>query len=209
MVPDKVWGHITPPIHAGDIVEKFKDETTRALGAYQILPEGPEPCTDKYGYCRVSVNIPLSEELYNQLLNGCSGYRAQYFLGIENGEAFNSLLVNTIAPIIVKSECLYRDKFTSDLCQKSLCGRYSKFWFSKEITDPSGQDYLDGLPEVIMVERWQRYWKDRTKPWKGLLAPDPENKCVLLNGTFVDPQTGDDYEQKPGRSKQLYDSGWT
>ncbi len=46
------------------------------------------------------------------------------------------------------------------------------------------------------------------KPRKGLLAPIPESLSVLLNGTFVD-EAGTPYEQKPHRSKQICDSGWT
>lgn len=208
-VENNIWGYKTPSIEPYDIVEKLKEETTRGLEQFQVLPEGPDPCRDRPGYCRVSVNIPLSQELYDQFMNGSSGYRGQYFLGIENGEAFNRLLVVSIAPIIVNAVSLYKDMFDPDLCKKSLCGSFSKFWFSKEITDPSGQDYLCGLPEVIRVERWKDYWKYRVKPWKGLLAPKPENRCVLLNGTFIDPSTGEVYEQKPTRSQQLYESGWT
>lgn len=208
-VGDYIWGHRTPSIAPHDIIEKLKEETKRGIEQFQVLPEGPEPCFDRPGYYRVSVNIPLSQELYDQFLNGSGGYRAQYFLGIANGEAFNRLLVMSIAPIIVKSVSLYKDFIEPNLFEESLCGRFSKFWFSREITDPSGHDYLCGLPEVIRVERWKEYWKHKAKPWKGLLAPNPENGYVLLNGTFIDPNTEEIYEQKPARSQQLYESGWT
>ena len=49
----------------------------------------------------------------------------------------------------------------------------------------------------------------RVRPHKGLLAPEPENTVILLNGAFIGLQSTDDYEQKPGRSKELYETGWT
>lgn len=208
-VEDHIWGHKTFPITPYDIVERVKEETRCGIGKFNVLPEW-EPCDDRPEYGRVSVNIPLSRKLYDQLMNGSSGYRAQYFLGIKNGEKFNRLLVNSIAPIIVGSESLYNnEKLDRDICKKSLCGKFSKFWFSKEITDLSEQDYLCKLPEVISIERWKNYWGYKAKPWKGLLAPIPESRCVLLNGTFIDPSSGKVYEQKPTRSQQLHASGWT
>lgn len=208
-VETSIWGYKTPSITPYDILERLKEETTCEIRKFNVLPEDLEDCNDKPGYYRVSVNIPLSQELYDQLMNGSSGYRAQYFLGIRNGEKFNRLLVDSIAPIIVNSESLYNNKIDRDTFQKSLCGRFSKFWFSKEITDLARQDYLRGLPEVISVERWRNYWKCKDKPWKGLLAPLPESQCILLNGTFIDPSSGKIYEQKPTRSQQLHESGWT
>ena len=164
MVDENVWGYRAQPIHADEIVDRLKDEVSQGILGYQILPEEPEECRDKAGYKRVSVNIPVSAILYDQFFNGCSGYRAQYFIGIENGEFFNRLLVDIISPIIVNAENLYSDKFTRAFCDQSLCGRFSKFWFSREITDPSGQAYLDKLPEVISVDRWKNHWEHGLDP---------------------------------------------
>jgi hypothetical protein len=202
------WGHLSPEIAPAEIIERLKEQTERAIHDYAALPEGPEPCNAKAGYFRVSVTVPLTTRFFDQLMNGATGYRAHYSVGIESGEAFNLRLVEAIAPIIVRSEHLYRDRFERDLCQRSLCGRFSKFWFPKEITDPSAQSRLEELKEELRVVRWMKYWRERPKPWKGLLVPIPESRSVLLNGTFVN-DAGEVYEQKPGRSKQIFDCGWT
>jgi hypothetical protein len=34
----------------------------------------------------------------------------------------------------------------------------------------------------------------------------PESRALLLNGTFID--ASGDYEQKPGRSQQIFETGW-
>jgi hypothetical protein len=156
----------------------------------------------------VSVAIPLNTTLFDQLVNGPTGYRAHYSVGIESGESFNRRLVEAIAPIIARSEHLYSDKFDRLFCQRSLLGRFSKFWFPKEITDPNAKSHLQQLEEELRVVRWGTYWQQHPKPRKGLLAPIPESGVVLLNGTFVN-DTGEEYEQKPGRPKQIFESGWT
>jgi hypothetical protein len=141
-------------------------------------------------------------------MNGATGYRAHYSVGVECGESFNRCLVEAVAPIVMRADHLYKDKFDCFLCRSSLFGPFSKFWFTKELTDPSAQDQLLKFKEEIGEPRWLAYWRGRAKPWKGLLVPVLDNPAVLLNGSFVNG-AGEAYEQKPGRSKQLFDSGWT
>jgi hypothetical protein len=146
--------------------------------------------------------------LFDQLMNGATGYRAHYSVGIESGEDFNRQLVEAVAPIIVHAEHLYKDKFDYILCERSLFGPFSKFWFTKELTDLSAQAYLLKFQEELRVPQWLEYWRNRPRPRNGLLAPVLDEPAVLLNGTFVN-NAGEAYEQKPGRSGQLLDSGWT
>jgi len=152
------------------------------------------------------ISLPLT--LYDQLMNGPTGYRAHYSVGIECGVNFNRRLVEAVAPIIVCAEHLYKDKFDPFLCKSSLLGPFSKFWFPKELTDLSAQDQLEKFKEVILVARWIAYWRNENGLKKGMLAPIPDEPSVLLNGTFVN-EAGEAYEQKPYRSRQLFESGWT
>jgi hypothetical protein len=141
-------------------------------------------------------------------MNGPMGYRAHYAMSIEAGETFNRELLSGVVPGLVKAEELYRDLFTPAHCADSLRGPFSKLWFPKQFTDPSVPFSYARWPEVISIPSWCAYWRKRPKPWKGLLAPIPEEPAVLLNGTFV-ARGADPYEQKPFRSRQLYDLGWT
>ena len=165
------WGHLTEAITPAAIVRGVTEETEQALHCYAALPEDPERCCDKDGYHRVSVMIPLASVLFDQLMNGATGYRAHYAVGIDVGEDFNRRLVNAAAPIIVSSVNLYRNSFGEVLCERSLLGPFSKFWFSKELTDPSGQTELLNYAEELCVPRWVEYWRDRPQPRKGLIAP--------------------------------------
>jgi len=202
------WGHSSPEIAPDEIIAAMAAETERAIQGYFALPEGPEPCRDRAGSFRVSVTIPLPCTLFDQLMNGATGYRAHYSVSVELGEEFNRRLVDAIAPMIVSSKELYVDKFSPAFCRWSLLGPYSKFWYPKELTDPSAQAELLKFEEELRIPKWVQHWRLMQKPRKGLLAPIPESLSVLLNGTFVD-EVGSAYEQKPHRSKQIYDTGWT
>jgi len=131
------WGHELDPIGPAEIIERLTLETKQAIDKYLVLPDGPEPCKDKDGYSRVSVLVPLSREFFDQLMNGATGYRAHYSVGIKAGEYFNRRLVEAIAPMIVHAEHLYSRQFDRYLCHRSLHGRFSKVWFTNKLTDPS------------------------------------------------------------------------
>lgn len=202
------WGHRTPEAAPDEIIDAVVTLTERATSSYCALPEGPEPCGDRDRYSRVSVTIPLTSTLFDQLMNGAAGYRAHYSVSVDAGEEFNRRLVDAVAPIIANSELLYRDKFDQLLCRRSLLGPFSKFWYPKDLTDPCAQARLLLLNEELRISRWVEYWSAMATPRTGILAPIPESLSVLLNGSFVD-EAGATYEQKPGRSKQIFDTGWT
>jgi hypothetical protein len=202
------WGHQCPPISPDEIVARLRKGTEVAIDDYGALLDGPIPCSDAPGYSRVSVELPLQPVFFGQLMNGPTGYRAHHAAGIAIGESFNRRLVEAVAPLLVSAEHLYQDKFDRLLCQRSLLGTYSKFWFTKDLSDPANSSRLLTYPEVIRFSLWREFWATRSKPRKGLLAPNPEISAVLLNGTFVDLR-GTEYEQKPGRSKELHETGWT
>lgn len=198
------WGHPTHATTPSDIVAKLVEETEKGLAAFEILP-AKNPCTDRDGFFRVSAKIPLPEELFDQLMNGASGYRAHYSVSSDCGEKFNRQVVETVGRAILESEQCYFDGFPRPSCDRSVLGRCSKIWYSTSVTDVSA-NALAGLPEEIRIERWVKYW-DKQSLRKGLLAPRPLDSCVLFNGTFVNDD-GEIYEQKQSRAEQIYKSGW-
>src|SRR4051794_13471296 len=48
-----------------------------------------QPSDDFPGYSRLVAQVPLREETFDQLFNGRSGYRAQYYLSPEEGVLYN------------------------------------------------------------------------------------------------------------------------
>jgi hypothetical protein len=202
------WGYQPQKISPDELVTAVSEAVEAALSECRALPDGREPCTDADGYFRASVEIELPTMLANQLMNGPTGYRAHYSISVEAGERFNRKLVEAVAPLVIEAEDLYRDRFDRRFCCRSLLGPFSKFWYPKQLTDPNAQAHLLTLDEVLLHPRWVDYWRMRPKPHKGLLAPISEPCSILLNGTFVSDE-GKVYEQKPCRSQQLFESGWT
>jgi hypothetical protein len=205
------WGYVSPhpakqPL---EIAEQLAREVRDGIKRHEILSIDRQTADDNPGFERVYANLALSGELFDLLLNGPCGYRARYFVSEQTGEAYNRLLVETIAPILIENKQLYTAGVTEELCRRSLYGRHTKFWFSKEVTSPSYEPHLATLTEVIHVDRWRSFWRGKPRPHKGLLAPIPDDPCVLLNGTFLRPSDWCDWEQKPDRSHQIWAKGWT
>lgn len=201
------WGHKTASVSPGGLIASVAQATNTALANYVALMDDREPCCSADGYFRVSIEIPLSRPLADQLMNGSTGYRAHYAASVTSGESFNRALVQAIAPLVIEAAWLYERFFPKEFCARSLLGRFSKLWYPKELTDPSAQA-LGALKPTIRYPRWVRYWHALPAPHKGLLAPVSEGASVLLNGTFV-CDDGSDFEQKPDRSQELYERGWT
>jgi hypothetical protein len=203
-----MWGYQTQNISPDELVTGVSEAVEAALRNYGALPEGPKSCSDAEGYSRASVEIPLPRTLADQLMNGATGYRAHYSISVDAGESFSRKLVDAVALLIIDAEELYKDKFDRQFCTSSLLGPFSKIWYPKQISDPAATEYLLTFKEKIKHRRWVDHWKGLPQPRKGLLAPISDPPSILLNGTFVNDD-GQVYEQKPGRSQQLFESGWT
>lgn len=210
-IDQEEWGHRTKddidPVVLIDAVQQAIDQLVDQR-PYDVAME-EEAANNKPGYKRIWLELPVSDDLFDQFFNGRSGYRAQFYASIQNGEAFNRLLLETVAPSFLK---ISRKEFTPEFFCQSLLGAYTKFCFPKPLTDPINDQSLLSLDETITVPRWKEYWDSKALPRKGLLAPlgDFEGKCmILINGTFVHPASGAEWEQKRIRSQQLHEQGWT
>jgi hypothetical protein len=130
-----------------------------------------EEAIEKPSYWRANVKISIQENLFDQLFNGRSGYRAQYYLSVHEGENFNRSLVDTLIPAIRKAyEIKPLENATWLAVEASLKGRYSK------IGVKNGNAYE--REKTLVTPRWKdSEWGSR------LLATFPPQVDVL--GTFV------------------------
>ena len=202
------WGHVVSSISPRELVSEFGRLAESAIASFDALPDGPEPCNDKAGYHRVCVTIPLPRLFFDQLMNGHTGYRAHYAADIGGGERFNHQLVAGIVSTFIESQQLHEIDFLARSALTLSSVHLPRFGTQSSSPIRAANDYLSTLPEAIQLPRWKQYWHFKDGPHKGLLAPILEGTSVLLNGSFVN-QAGEAYEQKPGRSQQLFDSGWT
>jgi hypothetical protein len=201
------WGFEIRTLEPAAIVRQLSREVESAIKGWGI-EFSHEQCDRSRSHWRATVLIRLPERFVHQLMNGATGYRAHYAAGTATGERFNEELLNAAADLLLDATSLYADLYDRRFLRRSLLGRHSKFWFPKDLSDPSAQGRLLMFSEEICWPRWLEYWRSMEKPRKGLLAPVSEEPAVLLNGTFVDSD-GSPFDQKPERSRLLFEHGWT
>jgi hypothetical protein len=211
-MPIADWGYrASQELSPIEILKRLAAEILRAIDNWGLASVDLEQASDAAhsGFQRVNAQIPVSADLFDAFFNGQSGYRAQYAISVAEGERFNRSAIDLLAPILVPLEDRYFGDFDRDFCARSIGSLHTKLWFPKSISDPIREGYLATLPEEISVSRWRRWWEHRSPPRKGLLAPNFEEPAVLLNGTFIRPVDGAIWDQKPGRSVELHERGWT
>lgn len=210
-IADADWVYALPFMSPDEILSQLDREVARAIADYQFISvehedagQAPEP-----GYERVYADIPVSVAFFAQFFNSRTGYRAHYYRSAQDGEAFNARAVAIVVDHIFEHPELMCDGVTQDLLEASLRGAHTKIWFPKFVTSPDYDEVLLTLPEQIRAQRWVAYWQMRPRPRKGLLAPSPDSPGILLNGTFVRMRDGKVWNQKPDRSQDIFDRGWT
>jgi len=107
---------------------------------------------DQPEYFRGEAKIPLPEPLFDQLFNGRSGYRAQYYLSAAQGAAFNRMIVDALTPTALNA-CRCRPLANvRNVIARCLAGRYSKIWVIGD-----GAAFLNS-PAALRPARWKDYW---------------------------------------------------
>lgn len=194
---------LTHPPEAAQLVDRIVGQAEQAAtrGAVDLVWRA---CTDKPGFWRLEADMVLDdEETFDQLFNGRSGYRAQYYRGKEHGESFNLQIVSRLATAV---RIAYRAKprnIRLDTYLRSLNGQWSKIAVY-------GDDapYLAQLP-ALQVPEWVEYWSADDRQL-GLRVPLPDPPRLDLKGTFIEPGSGKEWvpDRKRKRSEGLRVSGW-
>lgn len=190
---------------AGKLLECITNEAHEAASTYEIQISLIQ-ASDKPGYYRVEAKIPVSEILWDQFFNGRTGYRARYYISATQGSAFNRAIIEALTPSVLHACRNHTLRDDGDLIRKSLEGKYSKVWVVGD-----GQAFLDSLA-ALKIPRWVSYWRDRDRDSKlGLRVPLPSAPQLDLKGTFIKPETGEQWVDpiKFDRSDDIYSKGWT
>lgn len=187
-----------------DLVRLVSTEAMSAAKSAMLRP-CLRQAEDRPGYFRAEVQVPLPEELFDQLFNGRSGYRANYYLSPQQGAAFNRAMVTSITPAILEA-CTTAgfDPEDVEFTRLSLHGQYSKIWIVGD-----GQAFL-ASPAALIPERWASYWQGKDSSL-GLRLPLPSIPQLDVKGTFIHPATKDAwvYEAKLHRDDDIHRTGWT
>jgi len=196
---------LSNPLPAGDLIAKVVCAARQAADKDEFFVCW-EASTKQPGQARVSSVFRCPEEAFDQFFNGRTGYRAQYYLAPELGEACNREVLDRLEPV-VRCACL---KTITPLVpevadRESLSAPGAKVWFRER-----REHYLGD--RLIRPARWVAYWEARPDEFPMGLIPAPRDfPWVQVKGGWV--YGSDGYPaagtMKPDRAISLHNSGWT
>lgn len=134
---------------------------------------------DRAGVWRVEADVPLHKMTFDLFFNGRMGYRAQYYLSIDEGRRFNAHVVERIAPVLHDAASASFLPVGWETIEKSWNGPHSAVWMAGDRSDMVEE------PKVLRPERWVKYWETSKTVPLGLAAPRPDAPMLALKGGFV------------------------
>ena len=220
MVPRATWKiddfgdpqrreRLLDPLTPGALIEALAAEAMQAAREGD-LPLCWEKCCDKAGFHRILASIPLTAALFDQLFNSRAGYRAQFYLSVEEGRAFNRAILEGLTPAVRaghENQAGFPVDWPSVLM--SLRGGSSKAWISRDQTD---LDFMKSAPVALRAPRWVDRWRGFKEPW-GLRLALPSPPQVHLEGAFIRPEDVQEFRTKWEddvnlREVYLHEEGW-
>ena len=182
-----------------DLIRRVAVEAMSAATSSMMPRPALIHAVEQPGCYRAEAKIPVTDEAFDQLFNGRSGYRANYYLSPELGASFNRAIVASLIPAI-----LHASSDQQQFIEQSLRGQYSKNWVAGD-----GQAFLN-TPAALQPERWRIYWEGRPSALV-LRLPLPPRPQIDVKGTFV--HSANYYEWAPeikkGRDEDIHEKGWT
>ncbi|MDD1532715.1 hypothetical protein C7U89_01480 [Bradyrhizobium sp. WBOS4] len=180
------------------LISQLSAATHQALSANLVefqwqLAEDTEAPPDTH---RIVCQIPLPEPSFDQLFNGRCGYRAQYYLSPEEGEAFNRRIIDVLEQMLVVPASA-RLGVPQPAIQRSFKGGYSKIWAFDE-----RRVFDEAAPGMLMPPRWRSYAGRGTRL--------PLASRLDVKGTFIQPDGTDWVDPlKLTRASDLHERGYT
>lgn len=159
-----------------------------------------EPADERPGYFRLVAQIPLNETTFDQIFNGRSGYRAQYYLSPEEGILYNRDILHGLGPAL-ETACTNQPlSVDSEDIEKSLQAPHSKIWVFEE------KAFGDAVPYALNPPRWVDNCAEC-----GRRAPLPSHCMIEVKGAFIRPGTSGLFvdDLKLDRACRLFNYGFT
>ena len=216
-----------------DLTKVLKDalREARACGNIRYAVDSKDKCFTEN---RSIVQFRIAPDLYDRFFNARTGYRAQFWIDPETGQAFNDELVEAFTavlreglpdPVVVRkievtpgsdprdekdagSMAIPRDDFLA-----SLQPHASKIWICERLYAPGGA-VNGGIQQIAAGELIRALDLDipRWAGTEGCRAPCPleDNSWLDVKGGFrgADGGTGQ-IKPQDRRAKQLHETGWT
>ena len=162
---------------------------------------------------RVIFKVRVEEAVFDAFFNSPNGYRAQYCLGLDNGEKQNHRLIEAITQACYEfAEQKKRQEFLGDSVLASLRGKDAKVWISEEDLPDVEEVQIDYQPWVAKAEAsgvgGPADQAARAKASVGVLAPVGTH--IEVKGAWLTPN-GDEWRnpRKSHRGEEIRDYGFT
>lgn len=157
------------------------------------------------GCSRIEAVVPLHKMTFDLFFNGRMGYRAQYYLSVDEGHRFNTRLVERLLPVVQDAAATGAMPVGWATVENSWKGPYSRAWIAV------GRAALVHEPKVLRPERWVKHWERSQGVPMGLAAPRPDSPMLLFKGTHVSRQTAEPWrpDGERDRDESIHRSGWT
>jgi hypothetical protein len=130
---------------------------------------------------RPVVALNVTAEAFDAFFNSPGGYRAQYLIDPDDGQAGNNRLLRLLEPKLtnaVAQEC-GESRLTRELLKKTFLANSAKIWPNEDELNPT-EATID-----LAVERWQQGCDWVMPKDAGLWAP--EGSSLNVFGAFIDP----------------------
>ena len=182
------------------LLEHVQATSVAAARAGQVFLKW-QKADDAPEYFRLVAQIPVGEVIFDQVFNGRSGYRAQYYLSPEEGVIFNRQLVRNFEPTVRLAFEQQPLTVKVDFVVESLFAPHSKIWIFNEL------DAFDSaLEDALNPPRWLENGATR-----GRRAPLPDHFTIDLKGAFIHELNRELFvdELKLSRPCDLHMKGYT
>jgi hypothetical protein len=164
---DRLLSGTTP----GELLSRVVEEGLEASRTGLISLNWQESSCRR-GHFRLMGRVPLGEGTFDQLFNGRSGYRAQYYLSPEEGVLYNRDLLDRLLPAIEISYSRHPLDVSFDLIELSLGAPHAKLcvWEERVAFD-------DAAADTVNPPRWVANGATR-----GRRAPLPAHLTLDVKG---------------------------
>ncbi|MGA8049078.1 MAG: hypothetical protein WCA09_02745 [Burkholderiales bacterium] len=193
--PDLIRG-----LEPGQLLDAVAQDADRAASRDEVKLEWQESY-DSPGHYRLVAQIPLTPTVFDQLFNGRSGYRAQFYLSPEEGVLYNRDLLDRLCRPVEVS--FYRRPLPTDLglVLQSLRAPHAKLWVYREKAA-----FDEAAADTLNPPRWVANGATR-----GRRAPLPSHATIDVKGAFLQLQTGNLFVDplKLDRPMDLFNRGYT
>jgi hypothetical protein len=154
---------------------------------------------------RPTVSVAVSPEAFDAFFNSPGGYRAQYLVGPEEGQAANGALIRALEPRLSEAvvEHCGSTKLSAEWIQNAFVANSAKIW-----PNEADLDFLD-VTHDLAVDSWRNN-RDLVNAPAGAGLWAPEGTQLTVFGAFMDPWGNEIVARnKIGRRFEIHACGFT